>query len=309
MVKPLAICIEDLDAQSGTGKYLRCVALPGRQPGLRLDGTGRVVWRSDDGASCELCVTADGRLALYRQEGMGRVTLRRAGRSLDVPSAKPVIVIDQDRIDVGARRLRVHVHGEAAAVVAPSPLRARPRRLDRLAQAVTTAAVIGAVTTTGGCTDVDIWATPTIDVIEEPPVVAEPTPDPAVVQATQGEWTVAQARDVAGERVWVTGTLTIEGTSYTFAPTHEITGTAVERDLDFLFDTPAGEVTMYYSWGGLPSFSPGDNLATCWFRAGSEALGEFEIVVGDGGSLRFYNRAGEDGLWRVTKQLEGEVEE
>jgi hypothetical protein len=309
MVKPLAICIEDLDVQLGAGKYLRCVAMPGRQPGLRLDGAGRVLWRSDDGASCELWVTADGRLALYRQAGMGRVTLRRAGRSLEVPSAKPVIVVDQDRVDVGERRLRVHVHGEAQAVAAPSPLPSRPRRPGRLAQAVTTAAIIGAVATAGGCTDVDIWATPTIDVIENPPEPVEPTPDPAVVQAMQGEWTVAQARDVAGERVWVTGTLTIEGTSYTFVPTQEVTGTAVEEDLDFLFDTPIGEVEMYHIWGDLSSFASGDFVATCWFRADSEALGEFEIMMGDAGELRFNNRAGEDDHWRDTKRLRVEAGE
>jgi hypothetical protein len=309
MVKPLAICIEDMDVQSGAGKYLRCVAVPGRQPGLRLDGAGRVLWRSDDGASCEVWVTADGRLALYREEGMGRVTLRRAGRSLDVPDGKPVIVVDQDRVDVGTRRLRVHVHGEAPAATAPSPLPVRPRRPGRLAQAMTAAALIGTVATAGGCVDVDTWGTPTIDVIENPPEPEPPTPDPSVVRALQGEWTVAQARDVAGERVWVTGTLTIEGTLYTFAPIQETTGTAVERDLDFLFDTPAGEVGMFYSWGDPAAFTPGDRLATCWFRTDSEVLGRFDIRVGDDDELYFYNRAGEDGLWRVTKQLRVRAEE
>ena len=302
MPKPLAICIEDLDAQSKTGKYVRCVALPGRQPGLRLDGAGRVVWRSDDGASCELWVSADGRLALYRQEGMGRVTLHRAGRCLDVPNAKPVIIIDQDRIDVGSRHLRVHVHGEAPSVAAPSPLPSRPRPFGRLAQAVTTAAVIGAVVTAGGCTDVDIWATPTIEVIENPPEIAVPTPDPAVVQAIHGEWVAAQAYEVAGERVWMTGTLTIEEYNYTFTPTHEITGTSGPGDLDFLFDTPNGEVAIDYYWSGTP-FAAGDLLAACWFHADSGVLGEFEIRVGDSNCLHFHNASSDDGLWRITKQL------
>jgi hypothetical protein len=311
MLKPLAICIEDLDAESRTEKYVRCVALVGRQPGLRLDEAGRVVWRSEEGTACELWVSADGRLVLYRQEGMGRVTLHRAGRSLDVPCAKPVIVADKDRIDVGARRLRVHVHGEAPVVAAPSPLASRQRPFGRLAQAVTTAAVIGAVVAAGGCTD--IWATPTIEVIDNPPEPPEPTPDPVVVNAIQGEWTVAQARDVADERIWITGTLTIEGDSYTFTPTHEITGTpeisgtSAQGDLDFLFDTPAGEVAIrYYSWGDI-SFAPGEELATCWFYASSGVAGEFGIIVGDAGSLRFHNPAGEDGLWSVTKRLEGDA--
>lgn len=309
MPKPLAICIEDLDAESRTEKYVRCVALVGRQPGLRLDEAGQVVWRSEEDTACELWVSADGRLALYRQEGMGRVTLHRAGRSLDVPCAKPVIVVDQDRVDVGARRLRIHVHGEAPAVAAPSPLASRQRPFGRLAQAMTAAAMIGAAAAAGGCADVDIWATPTIEVIDYPPVV-EPTPDPVVVNAIQGEWTVAQARDVADERTWITGTLTIEEGSYTFTPTHEITGTpeisgtSAQGDLDFLFGTPAGEVAIsYYPWADL-SFAPGEELATCWFYANSGVAGEFEIMVGDAGSLRFRNPAGEDGLWSVTKPLE-----
>jgi hypothetical protein len=56
MPKPMAICIEDLDSQPKT-KYLRCVALPGRQPGLRLDKAGSVLWQNDDGVSCELWVS------------------------------------------------------------------------------------------------------------------------------------------------------------------------------------------------------------------------------------------------------------
>jgi len=83
--KTAAICIEDLDAVSEASKYLRCVALPGRQPGLRLDETGNVQWQAGDVLSCELWVSADDRLILYRQEGMLPVVLRRGGRSLDVP--------------------------------------------------------------------------------------------------------------------------------------------------------------------------------------------------------------------------------
>jgi hypothetical protein len=306
----LAICIEDLDAEPRTEKYVRCVALVGRQLGLRLDGAGRVVWQSEGGAACELWVSADGRLVLYRQEGMGRVTLHRAGRSLDVPCAKPVIVVDQDRIDVGARCLRVHVHGEAPSVAAPSPLASRPRPFGRLAQAMTTVAVIGAVAAVGGCADVDIWATPTIEVIDNPPEVPVPTLDPVVVNAIQGEWTIAQARDVADERIWITGTLTIEGDSYTFTPTHEVTGTSAQGDLDFLFDAPAGEVVIeWFFWGDISSFTPGEELATCLFRANSGVVGKFRIRVGDAGSLRFHNPAGEDGLWSVTKQLEIGTEE
>ena len=64
MPKPLAICIEQVDPQSKTSAYIRCVALVGRQPGLRLDKAGKVLWKSDDGVSCELWVSADERMIL-----------------------------------------------------------------------------------------------------------------------------------------------------------------------------------------------------------------------------------------------------
>jgi hypothetical protein len=181
MPKPLAICIEDMDSESET-KYMRCVALAGRQPGLRLDEAGRVLWRSDESAACELWVSADERLILYRLEGALPITLHRAGRSLEVPCSKPVVVIDQDRLDMGTRQLRIHVHGEAPAVAAPQALPARSGSLGRLARLATTAAVIGAVVTAGGCTDTKTGVTPTVDVREYPPVPEPPTitPSPTV---------------------------------------------------------------------------------------------------------------------------------
>ena len=345
MSKPLAICIEDLDAQSET-KYVRCVALAGRQPGLRLDRAGSVLWQSDDGVACELWVSADERLILYRPAGATRVILHRAGRSLDVPCGKPVVVIDKDRLDVGARRLRIHVHGEAPLVAAPSPLPAMRSPLGRLAQAATAAAVIGAVVTTGGCIEVRetpptaaVTPSPTIEVRETPPVVVMPTatvtPSPtievrempptatapplptavagehSILQVIQGEWTAAQAYDVEGEKEWTSGTLTIEGSAYTFTPDRQVTGSSVEGNLDFLFDVPEGELTLEYPYGVTPDdavegFAPGDVVATCVFRANAETLGVFHIRVEDADSLHFTDPSGEVGLWSITKPLEAD---
>ncbi len=321
MSKPLAICIEDLDAESREERYLRCVALPGRQPGLRLDEAGRVLWQSEDGVSCELWVSADERLILYRPEERAPVTLRRAGRSLDVPCGKPVVVIDQDRIDVGARHLRVHVHGEAPSAAAPSPLPPRSRSVDRLARAAATAAVMGAVAAASGCSEIDIRdnppeppadptptidvranpplpPTPTIEVRDDPPTVIPantPTPEGTATELVQGDWIAAQAYDVADERVWITGTLTIAGDAYTFTPTGAITGTSVSGTLDFLFEHPRGEVVIEEA---------GDSAATCTFRADSTVLAEFLIAGGEDGALRFHLPSGDDALWRVTKRPE-----
>jgi hypothetical protein len=169
MIRPLAICIEDLDAKTEAAKYLRCVALPGRQPGLRLDEAGRVLWQADDVLSCELWISADDRLILHRQEGMEPVILRRGARSLDVPFVKPVVVLDKDQIEVGSRHLRVHIHGEATSVAAPAPLPPRSRMDHRVAQTVAAAALLGAVATTGGCIGGDGAPTPTIEVREDVP--------------------------------------------------------------------------------------------------------------------------------------------
>jgi len=154
MSKPMALCIEDLDPQAGAPKYVRCVAIPGRQPGLRLDFGGAVLWQSDDAVACELWVSADDCLILYRPEGAAAVTLRRTGRSLDVPYAKPVVVIDQDEIDVGARRLRVHVHGDAPAIAAPSVFVPEQGVLSRLVRAAAAAVAIFSAVATSGCIEV-----------------------------------------------------------------------------------------------------------------------------------------------------------
>jgi hypothetical protein len=338
MPKPLAICIEDLDAPATPSQYTRCVAVPGRQPGLRLDGAGRILWRRDESVACELWVSADERLILYRLDDAPSVVLHRAGRSLDVPCSKPVVLIDQDQVDVGGRHLRVHIHGEAAAVAAPSPLLPEPkpksRVRGRLAQGAATAAVVGAIAAVaGGCIEIretppvpmPPTATPTVEVRDFPPEVVVPTDTPTptievrdfpptataspipesskIVNVIQGEWTVAQAYDVAGEQVWITGTLTIEGTNYTFIPASEITGTAAPGALDFLFEKPTGVIILTYnidSQAAIENIAPEYTVAYCAF--GTEPT-RFEIKVGDSGSLLFADpsRPDEAELWRITK--------
>lgn len=40
MPRPLEICVEDLELPPQDDHYLRCVALPGGEPGLALDRDG-----------------------------------------------------------------------------------------------------------------------------------------------------------------------------------------------------------------------------------------------------------------------------
>ncbi|MBI5487540.1 MAG: hypothetical protein HY905_09420 [Deltaproteobacteria bacterium] len=149
MPKPIAICVEDTAAADAAGRYLRCVALPGRQPGLRIDAGGQVRWRGEDSAPCELWVSADDKLILFRPDGGPAVRVSRAGRSLDVPHGKPVVLRSGDELAVGDRRLRVHLHGQTATVAAPSPLPPAERSgtLRRASAAVAMGAALGAAAT------------------------------------------------------------------------------------------------------------------------------------------------------------------
>lgn len=168
MLKPLAICIEDLDSPSAT-KYIRCVALPGRQPGLRVDRAGRILWQDDAAVACELWVSADERLMLYRPADMDPITLHRAGRSLSVPFTKPVVVIDQDQIDVGVHHFKIHLHGKAQAIAPPSALPTRPEAHRHWPLITRAAVALGAVATAVGC-----FGKQEFDVREAPPAAEEP---------------------------------------------------------------------------------------------------------------------------------------
>lgn len=174
MPAPQQICIEDLRSSTPDARYLRCVAVAGRAPGLRVDARGRVLWRSDDAVACELWVSLDDKLVLYRPEGAAPVRVERGGRALDVAPGRPVILIDQDLVLVGGRELRVHVHGEAPEVHAPAFV---TEAMLRAARAVSAAALVGAAA--AGCSS---GAAP-IEVRERPPAVM-PMPPPSASAPT-----------------------------------------------------------------------------------------------------------------------------
>jgi len=196
MPTPLALCLEDLAPSSRSERFLRCVALAGRKPGLRLGPDGVVAWRSEAPVACELWVSLDERLILLRPAGAPPIVVRRAGRVLDVPFDKPVVVTDQDVVEVGPKRLRLHLHGQALEVTAPMFLPERSMAgATRLAAVVAMgAAVVGckgtggevrggaSATTTGPATTAPATgattATAPIEVRESPPAPPEYTPPP-----------------------------------------------------------------------------------------------------------------------------------
>jgi len=124
---PISLCVENLEDDSEQTRFIRCVALAGNLPGLGIDRRGRPLWRAsaDVESACRLWVSADDRLMLWRTEGAPPVTVRRARRSLAAPEAKPVVILDQDEVEIAGVRLRLHVHGVTTEVHPPMPLRTR----------------------------------------------------------------------------------------------------------------------------------------------------------------------------------------
>ena len=180
MPRPMVICIEDLDAAPGSIRYIRCVAVAGGEAGLTLDLQGDVLWRRDEQEACQLWVSMDERLILLRPAGAPVVRVSRAGRSIDAPRGKPVVLLDQDQVQIGGRRLRVHVHGETEEVFPPSPLEPERRegRLAGAARAAATALALGAALGASGCkseNSVDL-SNKNIQVRKVPP--APPAKDP-----------------------------------------------------------------------------------------------------------------------------------
>jgi len=166
---PVEICVEELDLPDE--RYIRCVALPGGQPGLALDREGAVRWMPDGPADYGLCVSDDDRLVLLRGEGAGPAAVSRAGRSVEAPVGKPVVLLDQDLVQINGRRLRIHIHGATEAVYEPQPLTGSA--LARMVRAAATAVALGATVGVAGAATAGSPAP--IEERSRPPI-AQPAP-------------------------------------------------------------------------------------------------------------------------------------
>lgn len=142
MAQPTVVCLERRRPETGE-PFVRCVALPGRAPGLGLAHDGSIVWMASEGVACSLGMSGDGQLILLRNAHAPAIRVLRSGRSLDVQADKLVVLLHGDEVELAGLRWRVHVHGPAREV-------APPRALTVAAWA---AAVALAVTSsTSGCT-------------------------------------------------------------------------------------------------------------------------------------------------------------
>jgi len=179
MPTPLEICLEDLELTENDERYIRCVALPGGEPGLALDREGAVRWMPEEPAQYGLWVSTDDQLVLLRGDGARPVTVSRAGRSLEAPEAKPVVLLDGDLLVVNGRRLLVHVHGAAQEIHAPEHLTGSA--LARMARAAAAAVALGAAALAPG--QVGIADAAPIEVRDRPPAPM-PTTRPVTCTVT-----------------------------------------------------------------------------------------------------------------------------
>jgi hypothetical protein len=176
MPTPLEICLEEIALPPEAERLVRCVALPGGQPGLALDRQGAVRWMPDGPADYGLWVSADDQLILRRAPGAGPITVSRGGRELEAPTTKPVVLRDQDVLRIDGHALRVHVHG-LTDVVHP-PERLSRSALGRAARATAAALALGAAVAAGGVTAA---GPPPIEVRDHPP---EPMPQSVICDVT-----------------------------------------------------------------------------------------------------------------------------
>jgi hypothetical protein len=143
--RPIEICLERVGSLSAD-RYVRCTAQVGRALGLALGVDGRILWCEQSGVGCEIWVSADQRLMAYCLAGMPPTTLYRAGRMLELPSQRPVVLRHKDELELAGTRFRVHVHGATDRVHAPAIV----RTLARAAAAATLALSVGG---SAGCND------------------------------------------------------------------------------------------------------------------------------------------------------------
>jgi hypothetical protein len=165
MPTPMEICLEDLDLDPEDERYMRCVALPGGEPGLALDCEGAVRWMPD-GAAYGIWVSLDQQIVLLRAAGTGPITVTRGGRSLEAPASKPVVLLHGDWLQVNGRRLQVHIHGVTEHVHEPERL--GRSALARMARVAATALALGAAVGAGDASARAAGQAP-IEVRDRPP--------------------------------------------------------------------------------------------------------------------------------------------
>jgi hypothetical protein len=187
MSRIIALCIEDCHPASGDLRFLRCCALTGLQPGLALTPEGIVEWRTGASAAVRLVVSLDEKLVCYREAtAPGGVRVHRGGRFVEVEPLKPVVLLDGDELSLGARRLRLHVHGFCAEVHSPEYYVVPESSSSGAARVAAVAGIaVAGLLGVAGCDkpppDKPVEKPP-IDVRDQPPAPLPPPPPPMEVR-------------------------------------------------------------------------------------------------------------------------------
>ncbi len=137
----MSICLEDLECSDTGSRFQSCMAMPSGTAGLSITPGAEVRWKAAREPSAHVGTTEDGRLALFVDAGFRpALLLRRGGRVLACPEDRPVVLIDQDELELPGGRWRVHLHGPVEdATPAASPFFVR------------TAAVLAGLALAAGC--------------------------------------------------------------------------------------------------------------------------------------------------------------
>ena len=178
MPEPIAICVEDLAPVDVNDRFVRCVAKVGRGDGLALDPAARPVFGKQTNAACELVVSLDQRLLLIRHEGAPTVTVFRAGRSLEAAVGHLVLLVDQDEVQVGDKRVRIHIHGLSPEVHAPKPF------VPKAVKTAVSMAAVMALAATGCDQTSSLLDSKPIEVREHPPAPPPRDAAPAISAPT-----------------------------------------------------------------------------------------------------------------------------
>lgn len=122
----------------------------------------------------------DEALIARRPAGAIAVRLTRAGRTLELPPGKPVVLLQDDELQLAELRLRVHVHGFVDAVSAPEWFVPPMPRRQRSARAASAAAALafGAAFTLGAVDAAAGRDKPPVEIRARPPSMARPRPKP-----------------------------------------------------------------------------------------------------------------------------------
>ncbi len=182
--KYIAICIENCNPPHEGMRYLQCTALQGRKPGLAVAPDGEVTWQdASRGELFQLWVSMDHQLIAYRPEkAPGGTRVHRAGREVELPEGKPVVLLSGDYLLFGSHCYRVHIHGDAQAPMAPRFLgEDAPASTSAWARiAVTGALVLGA--TMGACNQPSSCDSgkPPVEIRDKPPAPPRPMDPPSL---------------------------------------------------------------------------------------------------------------------------------